>query len=244
MSKSSCVTLFPEVETVTRKLSDQQFGILIRAVIAYRFRGEVYDGEDAALDIAFQFLANQVDRSEIVKSKKARAAEVRWNASSMQGDAEAMQNNAEAISSDAEAMQNDAPILSNPIRSDPIRSDPIQSNPIQNISNTLSPAGAAEKRAYGKYGWITLTDQEYAQLQRELGDQELKRCIQYVDESAQANGNRNGWQDFAVILTKCSREGWGVKKARKKKEEIPKGASGVLGEAELGFIQNALRGEV
>jgi len=229
MAKTACVTLFPEVETVTRKLTDQQFGALMRAVIAYRFRGEQYSGEDAALDIAFQFLASQVDRSELAKNKKSKAAEARWNAERMQKQ--------------EEAMQSDAPIQSVPIQSSPIQSVPVQSSPIQDISNTLSPAGAAEKRAYGKFGWITLTDQEYGELQRELGDQELKRCIQYVDESAQANGNRNGWQDFAVILKKCSREGWGVKKSRKKKEEIPKGASGVLGEAELGFIQNALRGE-
>ena len=45
MSKESCVTLFPEIETVTRKLNNEQFGILIRPVIAYRFRGVLYEGE-------------------------------------------------------------------------------------------------------------------------------------------------------------------------------------------------------
>ena len=226
MARCNYIILFDDVEMVTKKMTNEQVGMLIRAAFDYGFRGIRYSGDDIRVDQAFESLANQIDRDLQSRARRSKSAEARWM--KVAEGCNSMQSHA-----------NDAPIQSNPVQS-----NPIQSNPIQNISNTLSPAGAAEKRAYGKYGWITLTDQEYAQLQRELGDQELKRCIRYVDESAQANGNRNGWQDFAVILTKCSREGWGVKKARKKKEEIPKGASGVLGEAELGFIQNALRGEV
>ena len=87
---------------------------------------------------------------------------------------------------------------------------------------------------------MKLTPEEYAALEQELGTGELRRCIDYVDECAQATNNRNKWKDYSVILTRCSREGWGVQQ-EKRAQEIPKGASGVLGEAELEAIQLLLK---
>lgn len=54
--------LFPEVMAITRKFSDEQFGVLMRAAFSYRFYGEVYSGDDAAVDVAFQAVASQIDR--------------------------------------------------------------------------------------------------------------------------------------------------------------------------------------
>lgn len=54
--------LFPEVLTATRKFTNEQFGILMRAAFSYRFNGEVYSEDDAAVDVAFQIVANQIDR--------------------------------------------------------------------------------------------------------------------------------------------------------------------------------------
>lgn len=71
-----------------------------------------------------------------------------------------------------------------------------------------APAGA-DRKPYGEFGWIRLTDREYGRLCQELGEAELKRCIAYVDESAQATGNKNQWRDWAVVLKKCHRNGWG-----------------------------------
>ena len=45
----------------------------------------------------------------------------------------------------------------------------------------------------GEYGWVKLTDEEFERLRHELGDVELQRCIAYIDESAQATGNKNKW---------------------------------------------------
>ena len=60
--KQETLVLFPEVLAVTRKFTDEQFGILIRAAFSYRFGGEVYAGDDVAVDVAFQVIANQIDR--------------------------------------------------------------------------------------------------------------------------------------------------------------------------------------
>lgn len=69
------------------------------------------------------------------------------------------------------------------------------------------------RRKYGTYGWVKLTGQEYARLLKELGEDELARCIKYIDESAQSNGNKNKWKDWNLVIRKCSREGWGRKGA-------------------------------
>lgn len=74
-----------------------------------------------------------------------------------------------------------------------------------------APRTAPEKHKYGSYGWVRLTDDQYAKLVKDLGQAEVDRCIAYVDESAQSNGNKNKWKDWNLVIRKCSREGWGRK---------------------------------
>ena len=251
MAKQECITLFPEVETVTRKMSNEQFGILIRAVIAYRMRGEVYSGEDIAVDIAFQFLANQQDRAEAAKADKSKAANAKWakqagkenmqtDADTMQIDAGIMQSYAHAMQNDADAMQSDAPILSNPILSSPIQSYPIQSKESK-ADEPPAPAKAARK-SYGEFGWVKLTDEEYRRLLNDLGEAEVKRCIAYIDESAQSTRNKNKWRDWNLVVRRCAKDGWGLDNhTRYSRQKVPMGATGVLGEAELEAIQRVLK---
>lgn len=66
------------------------------------------------------------------------------------------------------------------------------------------------RKKYGEHGWVRLSGAEYDRLLRDLGQAELDRCIQYVDESAQGNGNKNGWKDWNIIVRKCHRQGWGL----------------------------------
>ena len=70
------------------------------------------------------------------------------------------------------------------------------------------------KNKYGSYGWVELSDREYTQLLDELGEAELARCIAYIDQSAQSTGNRNRWQDWGLILRRCSRESWGIRQEK------------------------------
>lgn len=240
MAKQQCVTLYPEVEKVTRKLSDQQFGILIRAVIAYRFRGEVYDGGDDRVDMAFSFMADQVDRMEEMKEKKSAAANARWSK-------QAEKTKPDQFTPMQEDAQ-DAPILSHPVLSDPVLSSPVQSIPEKEskiskdkkVCNGAAAPTRNRQRTFGKYGWVKLSPQEYDALGLELGQTELHRCIDYLDEAAQITGNKNKWRDFGLVIRKCSREQWGMD--RKGRKDIPMGASG-LGEAELRNIRRAMEGD-
>lgn len=74
------------------------------------------------------------------------------------------------------------------------------------------------KKKHGQYGWVRLTQEEYSRLLEELGEAELRRCIEYVDESAQGNGNKNRWKDWNLVIRKCHREGWGLNRQGKPKQ--------------------------
>ena len=82
----------------------------------------------------------------------------------------------------------------------PTQPNPTKPNPTKSIYH-----------AHGEYGWVKLTDEQYQKLQNDLGQTELDRCIQYVDESAQSTGNKNKWKDWNLVVRKCNRDGWGKK---------------------------------
>lgn len=83
------------------------------------------------------------------------------------------------------------------------------------LEGILIPASelkkAQTKKKYGKYGWVRLRDDEYANLLKEFGEKELQRCITYIDESAQKTGNARKWHDWNLVIHNCAREKWGIK---------------------------------
>lgn len=81
----------------------------------------------------------------------------------------------------------------------------------------------------GEYGWVKLTDEEFERLRHELGDVELQRCIAYIDESAQATGNKNKWKDWNLVIRKCNRDSWGLSR-RQALRSSTEGAMGDLQE--------------
>lgn len=239
MAKEDSLSLFPEVEEITQDLTDSQFGALIRALFAYYYRGITYNGDDPMIRMGFRVVSGQLDRRDAAKKAKSVAAQRRWSlnndAEVMQSDANTMQSIADHMQSDAEVMQSDAPILSNPILSNPILSKESKAD------EPPAPTKKQARKAFGHFGWVKLTDEEYNRLLNDLGQAEVERCISYIDESAQTTKNKNKWRDWNLVIRKCSRDGWGIQRQKNHVKEIPKGASGVLGEAELEAIQRVLR---
>lgn len=88
---------------------------------------------------------------------------------------------------------------------------PDEPRPADNRSQPPPERKVKHKR--GQYGWVRLTDDEYDRLLNDLGEAELQRCITYVDESAQANGNKNKWKDWNLVIRKCSKQRWGLDRA-------------------------------
>ena len=89
----------------------------------------------------------------------------------------------------------------------------IEENSIDKNSIDKSKREVAHTR--GEYGYVKLTDKQYEKLLADLGEEELTRCIKYIDESAAQTHNRNGWKDWNLTIRKCSREKWGVQEQRK-----------------------------
>ena len=85
---------------------------------------------------------------------------------------------------------------------------------------THTPTQKPKWTSYGQYGWVKLTDEQYIRLSNELGETELKRCIDYVDESAQSNGNKNHWKDWNLVIRRCHRDKWGL--GREKETAVQK----------------------
>ena len=157
--KQETLVLFPEVLQITRKFTDAQFGALIRAVFSYRFGGEEYSGDDMAIDVAFQTIANQVDRlkeySEI-NAKNAAGSE------SKQGGAEC-----------SEMQGNHPPILSNPIQSVPIQSDPVEDTGAQSVKPSartrFSPPSVQEIEEYCREKGFLLDAERFVDYYASIG---------------------------------------------------------------------------
>ena len=157
--KQETLVLFPEVLQITRKFTDAQFGALIRAVFSYRFGGEEYSGDDMAIDVAFQAIANQVDRlkeySEI-NAKNAAGSE------SKQGGAEC-----------SEMQENHPPILSNPIQSVPIQSDPVEDTGAQSAKppahTRFSPPSVQEIEEYCREKGLLLDAERFVDYYASIG---------------------------------------------------------------------------
>lgn len=90
-----------------------------------------------------------------------------------------------------------------------------QEKEIEEAAPPPPPPAKPTRHKYGEFGWVKLTDEEYQRLLRDLGEAELRRCIKYVDESAQSSKNKNKWSDWNLVVRRCHRDGWGLSKKNK-----------------------------
>ena len=115
------------------------------------------------------------------------------------------------------------------------------STSINTGSAPAQKAGVGEaQEAFGEFGWVKLTQSQYQKLTQQMGVEELHRCIAHIDQLAQSTGNRNRWKDWYLMVRRCYEKGWHQSGHDSRKPEIPKGASGVLVEAELEAIARVL----
>ena len=189
--KQETLVLFPELVSITRKFTDEQFGILMRAAFSYRFTGEVYGGEDMAIEVAFQTVANQIDRYTEFCEKQSNNAK---NTQDKPEEASCIQEQPSAAkcrqtepedAEESKMQQNTPPIqsISNPC---PIQSNPIQSRMDMADEPPISPPKKREERhKYGEYKNVLLSDEELERLQKELPDWQnmVERLSEYIASS-------------------------------------------------------------
>ena len=167
--KQETLALFPEVLSITQKFTDEQFGILMRAAFSYRFAGEVYSGDDVAIDVAFRSVASQIDRYQEfcnTLSNNARCS-----------------NGKQSAAKYSKTQQSDPPIhvqsMSNPCPY------PIQS------SESIA-AEPPHPRPFGKYENVFLSDEQVAELKNEFPSdwmQRIERLSEYMESSGRKYSN-------------------------------------------------------
>ena len=177
--KQETLVLFPEVLSITQKFTDAQFGILMRAAFSYRFAGEVYSGDDVAVDVAFRTVASQIDRYQEfcnTQSMNAKGSEVQPSAAKYSQ----MQPKPAKYS---QSQPSDPPIhvqsMSNPCPY------PIQS------SESIA-AEPSHPRPFGKYENVFLSDEQVAELKNEFPsdwEQRIERLSEYMESSGRKYSN-------------------------------------------------------
>ena len=204
------------------KLGDAQLGKLVYAMMEYQFYGMEPEKLSEKLTYVWEAIVEDLDR-----------ARVRYNA--------AVENGKKG----GRPRKNPTETENNPEK--PItrtRTESRTESKTRSITETESPEAACGEdlsvcqKAYGEFGWVRLTQEQYLQLQGMMGAAELDRCITYIDRAAQTTNNRNHWQDWALVLRRCHESRW--HEAACPSDPIPKGASGVLGEAELEAIRRVM----
>ena len=86
-----------------------------------------------------------------------------------------------------------------------------EDNSISNSNNNdLSNTNVKDsKKKYGEYGWIKLTDKQYAKLNKDFGENVIAYYIAYIDEYVQGNKNKNKYSDWNLTIRKAIRDRWG-----------------------------------
>lgn len=232
------------------KMTNAQIGSMIVAMMEYQFEGKDPEKLSKILLGYWQFIRKDLD--------DARKKYMQSVNNGKKGAAKQIQNRAQRLAVQAAEAASEETTPDYPETTPEHPGDTLEPGKSMSMSRTISRsmsrtntdhgcASAApvidlsmEKKICGEFGWVVLTEQQYGDLTALMGEAELNRCIAYIDESAQTTGNRNNWHDWHLVLRRCYQNRWHEKRSSTAGRDIPKGASGELGKAELEAIQAVL----
>ena len=216
---------------ILNKLSDAELGELFRGMMHYHFDEEEPE-LDGVLGVYWDFMKPDLDNARSNYEKKAESGRKGGKRSG-------------EVRKEKEAQ------LSKTKENEQIESESESESKAESESETESESNAGsapadagvclDKKSYGEFGWVKLTEHQYRQLKAQMGEQELHACIQYIDRSAQSTNNCNRWKDWGLLLRRCQEAGWHRNRRLAHRKDPPNGASGELGAAELEAIQRVLR---
>ena len=227
------------------ELSDPQLGKRMWMMMKYQFRGQEPEAVPKGLRTIWTFIRKDLDDARHVyevKSKNGRKGGLAKKNSSA-----GLVPNPDITEKKQEESKKkqDGSISMSMSRSMSTSMSRSRSTSTDRGSAPAAGAGVCEeKKSFGEFGWVRLTDGQYEKLADLMGYEELNRCITHIDELAQSTGNRRGWKDWYLLLRRCHNHRWHETGCRNQKPEIPKGASGVLGAIELAAIQKLMEEDI
>lgn len=206
-------------------LSNAQLGALVRAMMEYKLYGTEPTNLDKATMVFWSFVQDDIERAQLKYDQAVENGKKGGRPkSNPEKTEETPSNQTKGRTTTKTTSTTESTTSSTSKREAPIAAGE------EDVS--------LSENAYGEFGWVRLTKKQHRELQAIMGLPELERCITYIDRSAQSTNNRNQWQDWALVLRRCHEGRW--HEAGRKQDPIPKGASGVLGQAELEAIQRVL----
>lgn len=217
-------------------LTDEQLGQLVRGLLKYSECHDLPKFEDPVVRLAFSFMAARDDRDlekyeELCERRReagkkgGRPPKANGFTENQKVSEKSKQKQKKLSSTSTPASTPASTIDLTPVQermssserwsageSEPPTSDWSVPQYQEFGAAAPTPTGVVTRHKYGEYGWVRLSAEEYDRLLNELGEAELTRCITYVDESAQSNGNKNKWKDWNLVIRKCARDRWGMNK--------------------------------
>ena len=193
-----------------KKLSDAQFGQLIRAVMTYQQTETAPDIDDLSVSVAFDVVRHDLDINNIkydeaIEKRKTagkQGAEKRWH--NIANDSNAINaiandsNAINAIAQDSTEWQAMAKIAVNDTVTDTVTDTDTVNDTVNDIPvNGNVYIGSDEpphiskkptKHQYGEYKHVLLTDDEYIKLVQERGQAKTEAAITFLDEYLEMNG--------------------------------------------------------
>ena len=208
-------------------LTNEDLGSLVRAMMRYQISGETPTNLNGATKIFWMFIIEDLNRARLQYTVSVNNGK---KGGRPKKNTDAKEENREQTQSNPEK-----PIT---------RTRTESKTESKTRERTKTSAREAEEdlsvceKSHGEFGWVKLTDAQYAELEKTMGHWELHQCISYIDRAAQTTNNRNHWRDWYVVLRRCHEERWHLTASRS--APVPTGASGHLGEAELEAIQRLM----
>lgn len=218
------VMFYFDVRPCIKRLDINEKGRLFEAILDYGEFGIVPD-LDGALGVAWDFIQPKLDRDAGRYDKQVKQKQYAVFSR------EVIKNGGNPVSFDEWKSLSDIErnrLLSADTERYPTTTSnhslqpqtPTTTSTDNSIGADKPPAPA--KKSFSQYGWVKLSQEEYGRLLADLGEQEAKRCISYVDELAQTTNNKNKWRDWNLVIRKCSRDGWGLNGYKREEKQSGK----------------------
>ena len=221
MSTPNSFILHAHYEKQLKMLNMEQRGLLITALFDYQITNKVPEIEDSVVQMAFSFIAEQMDYDRSVYEKKCEqnrnSANKRWSASKScsenNGSMRTHPNACEPMPSDAKLCLSNSNSNSNS-NSDSDSNSDSNSDCESDRTEADAPCGAGtraraknkkteEKKFYGQYGNVRLSDSEMLSLRAEFPD--LDRRIERLSEYIASVGDR--YKSHAATIRAWSKNG-------------------------------------
>lgn len=207
------ITFYRSFWVAIQKLKKKEDRLsILEAIIAYGLDEEVRPMTDAAEGI---FVLVQPTLDAANKKSRGRTGQDRGNEEDKSNDGKTPRSKQDTVKIPARPCQDIGKEKEGEVEGEVEGEKEVEVEREKEKESYIPPKSIPPQRnKHGEYGRVLLTGDEYQRLLAEYGQEELERCIRYVDELAQATGNKNGWKDWNLVVRRCHRENWGRRSDR------------------------------